>query len=472
MLKLHTTNEEIIQESDTLQIVAFFDENTEGLPDSDVLKKLGFKVEHGNYQLIPQSNRLYISIQKTDVIHIQIAAAKCAKALKSANYSKVVMQSFQNITYFDAFVVGLLLGSYTFNQYKSKPEDARTIDVTFYLATTGHETALLHASAVSEATNFARDIVNTTPQDMYPKAMAQLAQNIANEHNLTCNILGEDGLLKENMQAMYAVGRASIHESQLIHLAYTPKEPKFRINLIGKGLTYDSGGLSLKPAESMLTMKMDKSGGATVLAIIKAIATLKLPIEVHTFVGAVENMPAGNAYKPDDVLVAKNGTTIEVRNTDAEGRLVLADVLAYAQQEHEADYIFDYATLTGACVVALGSYTTGLMGHNTALVESIKAANNTSGELSCPLCFNDFLKEELKSEIADIKNTASRFGGAITAGLFLDNFIDDNHKDKWVHFDIAGSAYTEKPWGVNPYGGTGAAVRLTLSWLLNELHSK
>ena len=472
MLQLHTSTQSQDFKQQSLEIIPVYDKNIDQAPDAQVLEKLGYEAEHGTCCLVAQNDRLYVGINKHSVMEIQIAASNTAKELKKLNYINVNMKAFNDLTYFDAFVVGLLLGDYSFEKYKSKPKESKTIDVNFYLASKDHETALIHAKAVSDATNFARDIVNTTPQDMFPKAMAQLAQSIAKELNLTCNILGENALLEEDMQAMYAVGRASVHESQLIHLAYTPKNAKMHINLIGKGLTYDSGGLSLKPADSMLTMKMDKSGGATVLAIIKAIATLKLPVEVHAFVGAVENMPAGNAYKPDDVLKAKNGTTIEVRNTDAEGRLVLADVLAYAQQEHKSDYIFDYATLTGACVVALGSYTTGLMGHNTALIDTIKAANDTSGELSCHLCFNDFLKEELKSDVADIKNTASRFGGAVTAGLFLDHFIEEENKDKWVHFDIAGSAYTQKPWGVNPYGGTGAAVRLTLSWLLNALQSK
>jgi leucyl aminopeptidase len=212
-------------------------------------------------------------------------------------------------------------------------------------------------------------------------------------------------------------------------------------------------------------MKLDKAGACAVLGIMKAASELKLPIQIDGFIGAVENMIGGDAYKPDDVLTAKNGKTIEVRNTDAEGRLVLADVLCYAQEKTEPDYLFDYATLTGACVVALGTYTTGIMGHNSKLKRSIASANDNSGEFSAALPFNDHLKDELKSEVADIKNVTGRWGGAITAGLFLDHFIADENKEKWLHFDIAGPAFTEKPWGVNPYGGTGAGVRLTLAFM-------
>lgn len=265
---------------------------------------------------------------------------------------------------------------------------------------------------------------------------------------------------------MLAVGRASCHGTKLLHLAYKPKNPKKIISLVGKGLTYDSGGLSLKPATSMVTMKMDKAGACAVLGIIKAVSELKLDIEVHAFVGAVENMIGGNAYKPDDVLKSRKGDTIEVRNTDAEGRLVLADVLDYAQEKVEADYLFDFATLTGACMVALGQYTTGVMGHSNRLRHDISKVSSRAGELTASLPFNKYLKKQLKSEIADICNISNKpYGGAITAGLFLDNFIKEENKDKWLHFDIAGSAYTESPWDVNVYGGTGAGVRFMSEFL-------
>ncbi|MDQ1338159.1 MAG: leucyl aminopeptidase, partial [Campylobacterota bacterium] len=254
--------------------------------------------------------------------------------------------------------------------------------------------------------------------------------------------------------------------SALIHLAYKPANPKKIITLVGKGLTYDSGGLSLKAPTSMVTMKMDKAGACAVLGIIKAVSELKLDIEVHAFIGAVENMVGGNAYKPDDVLVSRSKTTIEVRNTDAEGRLVLADVLDYAQDKVKADYIFDFATLTGACMIALGQYTTGLMGHSHKLKHDISRAGTDSGEMISSLPFNRHLKKLLKSEIADISNTASKpYGGAITAGMFLDKFIRDENKNRWMHFDIAGTAYTETPWDCNVYGATGAGVRLMCEFL-------
>lgn len=314
-------------------------------------------------------------------------------------------------------------------------------------------------------------MVNTAPADFYPEVMAKMAQEIAKDVEIKCEIHGESYLEKHKMMAMHSVGRASIHESKLIHLTYKPKNPKFKIVLVGKGLTYDSGGLSLKPADFMVTMKADKSGGCAVLSTMWAIAKLELPFEVHGIVGAVENMIGGNAYKPDDILTAKNGKTIEVRNTDAEGRLVLADCLCYAQDEiKDIDYIFDYATLTGACVVGVGEYTTGIMGNNEVLKRNAVASALKAGEYATSLDFNRFLKKTIKSEIADVCNVANtRYGGAITAGMFLDNFIYDENKNKWIHFDIAGPAYVEKAWGYNAHGASGAGVRTTIGFLKDLL---
>ncbi|MCB4778069.1 MAG: leucyl aminopeptidase, partial [Sulfurovum sp.] len=210
-------------------------------------------------------------------------------------------------------------------------------------------------------------------------------------------------------------------------------------------------------------MKADKSGASTVIGIMKAVAEMNLPIEVHGFLGMVENMIGGNAYKPDDILRAKNGKTIEVRNTDAEGRLVLADVLCYAQQEVKADYLFDFATLTGACVVGVGHYTSGVMGFCDNLKSMVKQQAKIAGELVTPLDFNDYLKKTIKSKIADVCNISNtRYGGAITAGQFLGEFIDEEHKEKWAHIDIAGPAFIEHVWGENPNGASGAGVRMML----------
>lgn len=469
-MNLSLQNKPLAKIQAAIELTFIYCKKVQDTEDATLLNTMGYEAKHGSTLLLPEKGRLYLGIEKKDVENLQVAAFNVIKALKGYTYTSIKCDmNLSKAKNFKAFCEGLLLGAYDFTKYKSKQETLSLQEVIFSTHDETFQTALDEAVIFAQATNYTRDIVNTTPEDMYPLEMAKTASNLAKEYGLGCTIIDESQLLEENMEAMYMVGRASVHKSQLIHLSYVPKNPKHTISLIGKGLTYDSGGLSLKPADSMVTMKLDKSGGSAVLGIMKAVAELKLPVEVHAFVGAVENMVGGDAYKPDDVLKARNGVTVEVRNTDAEGRLVLADVLCYAQDKVKADYIFDYATLTGACVVALGLYTTGIMGHNSKLKHTIIKANDDSGELSSTLPFNDHLKEELDSKVADIKNVTGRWGGAITAGLFLDNFIKEENKEKWVHFDIAGPAFTEKPWGVHTYGGTGAGVRLTLAWMQNLL---
>lgn len=270
------------------------------------------------------------------------------------------------------------------------------------------------------------------------------------------------------MNAFLAVSKASVNEPRLIHLSYIPKKPKKIFVIVGKGLTYDTGGLSLKPADYMTTMKADKGGGCAVLGIMKAIAMIKPNVEVHGIIGASENMIGGNAYKPDDILNTREGISVEVKNTDAEGRLVLADCLSYAQ-DLNPDYIIDLATLTGACVIALGEFTSGIMGYNEELKAKFENIALNSGELMSKLPFNKHLEKLIESKNADISNiSSSRYGSAITAGLFLGKFIRDNYKDKWLHIDIAGPAFVEKDWDVNNYGASGVGIRSVVDFILNN----
>jgi len=431
------------------------------------LNKSGFKAKQDTTCYLYEKDLLICGIETKDSEYIRSAAAVAIKSLKTANYKSASFTvEKENIK---SIIDGVVLGGYEFNKYKTQPSKPKLKNI--YLTCTNVaqlKDAFEEAIIIADATCFTRDIVNIAPDELNPPSFAKLAKKLAKENSLECNVLGHKELKQEKCEAMLAVGRASCHDTKLIHLAYKPKNPKKTIALVGKGLTYDSGGLSLKPATAMVTMKMDKAGACAVLGIIKAVSELKLDIEVHAFVGAVENMIGGNAYKPDDVLTSRKGDTIEVRNTDAEGRLVLADVLDYAQDKVKSDYLFDFATLTGACMVALGQYTTGVMGHSSRLKHDLSKASNKAGELTASLPFNKHLKKQLKSEIADICNISNKpYGGAITAGLFLDNFIKEENKDKWLHFDIAGSAYTESPWDVNVYGGTGAGVRFMSEFLKN-----
>ena len=446
----------------------------ESHPHHKLLTQAGFKADSEQLCALHEHRLLVCGISDEDTESFRSAMASAIKDAMNYGYVSLKLSQYGE-TVFKALIEGIVLGSYKFDSYKSEPKPSSLEEVIFsnehrdgsVQDTTALEALLNQTLIIAKATNFVRDLVNQTPYDMTPMGMAVAAEAIAESNNLECTILDPNGLEDEKMFAMLSVGRASINPPRLIHLAYKPENPKHVITLVGKGLTYDSGGLSLKAATSMVTMKMDKAGGCAVMGIIKAVSELKLDVEVHAFVGAVENMIGGNAYKPDDVLRAKNGKTIEVRNTDAEGRLVLADVLGYAQEKVKSDYIFDFATLTGACMVALGPYTTGVMGHNEALKQEWVDAGASAGEYCGILPFNRHLKKLIKSDLADVCNVSSKpYGGAITAALFLDNFIDEDMKEKWVHFDIAGSAYTESAWDVHTYGGTGAGVRMSMEWLL------
>ncbi len=447
--------------------------------DKEALEALGFKGEEEEVCFLPEKRRIYVGA-KLHHDSIRIAAAKAVKTLRGKEFKSAKAGVYIDkcpVTNIKAFVEGALLGNYVFDKYKHKKEknyiksitlaNEEYSDKSFTLENA--KKSIKEAKAVAKVTNFVRDIVNTPPNEIYPETFADIAKEVAKENHLKIDILDEKDLEKEKMHAFLAVARASSKPPRLVHLSYKPKDAKAKVAIVGKGLTYDSGGLSLKPADYMVTMKSDKSGAAAALGIIKAAEKLKIPVEIHAILGLAENMIGPDAYKPDDVLRAKNGKTIEVRNTDAEGRLVLADCLCYAQEKVEPDYIIDLATLTGACVVALGEYTTGVMGHSDELKHSILEAADASGELAGELPFNRYLPKLLESKIADICNiSSSRYGGAITAALFLSEFIEEKNKKKWVHLDIAGPAYVEKEWGYNPYGASGAGVRMVIKWLQKE----
>jgi leucyl aminopeptidase len=444
--------------------------------DRALLEMAGFEGAQDETCFLPEKKRLYVGAASLDHDDIRSAYAAAIRALRKTKAETIRSGlylgkcSAQNVK---AMAEGMVLGDYEYDAYRSE-KAKHPVKKVFICCEDFNGKAIdcekakgyvESAVTVAQAVNYTRSLVNTPPDDMTPAELARKAQSLAEANGLECTVLDEKGIEAENMGAFLAVSRASAHPPRLIHLAYKPENPKFRIALVGKGLTYDSGGLSLKPSDYMVTMKADKSGACAVLGILKAVSELGLPIEVHGIVGATENMIGGDAYKPDDVLTAKNGTTIEVRNTDAEGRLVLADCLCYAQEKVAPDYLLDFATLTGACVVALGEYTTGVMGHDRGLKHSFSKAAANAGELTGTLPFNRYLKKLLKSEIADICNiSSSRYGGAITAALFLDRFIDDAYKDKWLHLDIAGPAYVEKPWGYNPAGASGTGVRMSVKW--------
>lgn len=427
---------------------------------------------------LPSKRKIYVGIKDLNPNSLRNASALALNAIKDLNINSIKIASYSGDCTkisFQAIAEGFLLANYKFDRYKSEKKDSKIekiiISTEDYnskkIAIDEAQIGLNHAHIISEATNFVRDIVNETPEIYTPQKMVQDAKDFClGSANIECVVHDEHYLKSQNMNAFLAVNRASVHPPRLIHLKYTPKNSIKRIVFVGKGLTYDSGGLSLKPADYMVTMKSDKSGAAAAMGIIKAAAKMELPFEIHAVLGVTENMIGGNAYKPDDVLITRSGVTVEVKNTDAEGRLVLADCLDWAQSQLKPELLIDMATLTGACVVGLGEYTSGVMGNNYELQSEFKDFASKSGEYLTILEFNDHLRELIKSDIADISNiSSSRYGGAITAGIFLDKFIKDEYKDKWLHLDIAGPAYVGKAWGCNPTGASGAGVRACLYYL-------
>lgn len=354
-------------------------------------------------------------------------------------------------------VEGALIGEYKFDKYKSdkKPNTLETI----YLS--GNELKILLGVKLAEAMKFARDLANEPAEYATPSKLAEIAESFG----LETKIYDKKAIEEMKMGAFLAVGKGSTQEPKFIHLKYTCQNPQKKIAIIGKGITFDSGGLDIKPASSMLTMKDDMSGAACVLGLMSKIKEFTPNIEVHGIIAACENMPGCSAYKPGDILTAKNGKTIEVDNTDAEGRLTLADALCYAS-ELEVDEIIDVATLTGACMVALGTQAAGIMGNDQKLIDSLIKTAETAGERYWQLPMYEEYKDSLKSDIADMKNTGSRWGGASTAGLFLKNFVKEDKK--WAHIDIAGVAFLDSPQKEFIKGATGAGVRALLNYILNN----
>lgn len=443
--------------------------------EQELLNNINFHKKSFNTHFDIKSSKLYVSCLKLKDENIKTAICTAINFLKKTKIENIKIDITQNKKELEiqTIVEGLVLGNYEFLKYKSAINEEKIKDVEICINSSSKtkeelEENLKKALIICNSVNFTKDIVNSSPEDYYPQIMADDALKIAqNNKNIECKILGEDYLKEKSMNAMLSVGIASPHESKLIHLTYKTKNPIAKIVLVGKGVTYDTGGMSLKRDGGMVSMKCDKAGGATILGVMEALSTLNLPFEVHGIIGAVENMIGGDAYKPGDVLKASNGKTIEVTNTDAEGRLVLADCLHYAQENiEEFDYIFDLATLTGASIGAFGGYTTAVMGYSEKLKKKILKASQKSGELVGFLPFNDYLEKLLESQIADFVNTsANKNGAAITASIFLSKFIKNKNKKKWLHFDIAGPSYRKEVWAYHSYGATGVAVRLLLKFM-------
>jgi leucyl aminopeptidase len=375
-----------------------------------------------------------------------------------------------------AIVEATVLASYKYTEFKPSPDKSSNglktlvLHVPPQLPRARAATIAANAQIVAESSNYSRAIGNRPGNVVTPAVLADYARKLSRETRLKCTILKKAELQRKGFGGLLAVGGGSANEPHLIVLEYNGARARNAkpVALVGKAITFDSGGISIKPSDKMDEMKFDKCGGVAVLGAMRAIAKMKLPIHVIAVIAAAENMPSATSYRPGDIVTSYRGTdrravTIEVLNTDAEGRIVLGDALVYARQRNPRA-IIDLATLTGACVVALGSSAAGLLGNDEPLIAALREAGEQTAERCWPLPLWQDYKDKIKSDVADIKNTGGRYGGAITAAAFLAQYVDNT---PWAHLDIAGTAWTTESHPYLGKGATGFGVRLLCSYLCN-----
>ena len=356
----------------------------------------------------------------------------------------------------ESVAIAARLAAYSFGEFKSEPTSP-VKSVAICAADADARAVIERAETIGDAVAFTRDLINTPPNALAPADLAAAAQEAVADLPVKVKVWDEKALEKDGCGGILGVGKGSSRLPRLVKMTYAPRGASAHLALVGKGVTFDTGGISIKPAANMDEMKADMSGAAAVIGAVRAIAGLGLPIKVTGWVPAAENMPSGTAQRPGDVLTTYSGTTVEVLNTDAEGRLILADALGMAVEE-SPDLIVDIATLTGAQRIALGSRTAGVMANNDDAREQVVAAATTAGEAMWPMPLPEDLRASLDSATADIANIGDRLGGMLSAGVFLAEFIPEGQP--WVHIDVAGPAYNEKAaYGYTPKGGTGAGVR-------------
>ena len=404
-----------------------------------------------------------------DTAAMRTYAALAARSTHAAN-ARTLALAAPNDEELRAIGEGVVLGAYRFTKYFTGERAPKTglarVDVlrdSKARAPEALKRALALGARVGEAVCIARDAVNEPPNELTPAGLADLARRIGRQNKLKVTVLEKNQIAAAGMKLLYAVGQGSTNEPRFIHVRYVPSKAKKKLVFVGKGLTFDSGGLCIKPAPGMGEMKSDMGGAAAVLALMAAVAAVGASVEVHAVVASAENMPDGSAYRPGDVFGSLDGKTVEIINTDAEGRLVLADALAYARKL-DPDLIIDAATLTGACVVALGKTCSAFYTADDAIARQMGSAARKAGESFWRMPLLEELVEQLKSDVADLKHTGDRWGGSITAALFLREFVG---KTPWMHCDVAGPVLADKPKGAYPKGGTGHPVLTFLSFVEN-----
>jgi len=395
---------------------------------------------------------------------------------KELNFPNVIISNFySSSSQVVSIIEGLVLSLYEFNKFKEDKAD-KTLP-TFY---ENYSVVIISTDDsndrnkidigklvnICEAVFYARDLANSPPNVIDPNALANSAKTLEKMKNIHVDILNQNQIKDLGMNGIISVGKGSENEPKLIIVEYNNSTSTDKpIVLVGKAVTFDTGGISIKPSDRMDEMKFDKSGGCTVLGIMKALGNLDLPINVVAIIPAVENMPSGSSYRPGDIIRMYNGKTVEVLNTDAEGRLILADALAYGVAKYSPKCILDFATLTGACIIALGTNIAGIIGNDNKLVNKLVSISNITGEKIWQLPLSEEFSDLIKSNVATIKNIGGRTGGTITAAAFLSYFVSDV---PWAHFDIAGTAWTQDGTAdksYNPKGSTGFGIRTIIKFL-------
>jgi leucyl aminopeptidase len=438
---------------------------------ANFLRGQGFKAEVGKTLVMPSAQIAADAVavvglgdrDHLGVTELRRAAGASARSLDGARSIATTLHRVVSGGEAESAVVeGMLLGSYRFDVYKSRSAERKTEQIALLQASDqGVRRGSVRAAAIARA----RDLINEPASTINPSSLAERAMSFAQENGLECTVLGEDDLTEGGFGGLLGVGKGSDSPPRLIQLRYSPGSSSRHVTLIGKGITFDSGGLSMKTPEQMEDMKTDMSGAAAVIGTMTALKDLGVGIEVSALIPSAENMVGGKAIKPGDVIRHYGGKTSEVLNTDAEGRLVLADALALAS-ERKPDAIVDVATLTGAIVIALGLRAAGIFCENDGLRTSLLAAANEAGECFWWMPIFSEYREELDSEVADIKNVATRWGGAIFAANFLREFVDP--AIPWAHLDIAGSARAEQDRFEVTKGGTGIATGTLMTWLESQ----
>ena len=424
---------------------------------------------------VAAKNVLLVGVGAKDDLDVNTLRRSLAKAVAGVRRFPSLATTFaqavparQAAEAVQAVVEAIDLGSYRFGRYQTSKDDGALTKASVLVSSRWDTKAMKQAArrgeVVGDAVRWARDLVNTPAGDLPPAEIAREAQKMAKQVGLTCKVWNENQLAQGGFGGILGVGKGSVNPPRMIELRYTGAGKKTPIALTGKGIAFDSGGLSIKDASGMETMKCDMGGAASIVATMKVIAQLKPKINVIAAIPSAENMPSGTAQKPGDVITHRGGTTSEVLNTDAEGRLILADSLAFLA-EQKPSCIVDTATLTGACMVALGADITGAFGNDDVLAQDLVAAGAAVGEPIWQMPLWSDYKQLIESKVADVKNIGKRYGGAITAALFLSEFVGDT---PWVHLDIAGPAFHESATDLGPAGATGVPVRALVRFVLDR----